>query len=82
MIHIKQFTNDPAAAEGQAPPPAPLIAAAVHDCFGDSASSSSGDAPMNDTLSFVKGSATHGDYTSSPMTCFASFAAGARPLTA
>ena len=51
---------DPAAPEGQAPPPAPVIAAAVHDCFGDSASSSS-DEPMDDDLSFVKGSATHGD---------------------
>ena len=50
---------DPAAAEA-APPPAPLIAAAVHDCFGDSASSDD-DEPMDDDLSFVKGSATHGD---------------------
>ena len=50
---------DPAAAEA-APPPAPLIAAAVHDCFGDSASSDD-DLTMDDDLSFVKGSATHGD---------------------
>ena len=52
--------HDPAAAEGQTPPPGPLIAAALHDCFGDSASSSD-DEPMDDDLSFVKGSATHGD---------------------
>ena len=51
---------DPAAAETE-PPPAPLIAAAVHDCFEDSASSSDDDATMDDDLSFVKGSATHGD---------------------
>ena len=52
-----------AAAEANPPPasPAPLLAAAVHDCFGDSASSSSDEAHMDDTLSFVKGSATHGD---------------------
>ena len=64
-IHFNDLGEpyDPAAAEG-APPPAPLaplIAAAVHDCFGDSASSSSDDAHMDDDLSFVKGSATHGD---------------------
>ena len=52
--------HDPAAAEGQTPPPAPSIAAALYDCFGDSASSSE-DKPMDDDLSFVKGSATHGD---------------------
>jgi hypothetical protein len=34
-----------------------LIAAALHDCFGDSASSDD-DEPMDDDLSFVKGSAT------------------------
>ena len=49
---------DPAAAEA-APPPAPLIAAAVHDRFEDSASSDDGIA-MDDDLSFVNGSATHG----------------------
>ena len=32
----------------------------LHDCFGDSASSDD-DEPMDDDLSFVKGSATHGD---------------------
>jgi hypothetical protein len=52
---------DPAATEGQTPPPAPLLAAVVHDCFEDSASSSGDDATMDDDLSFVKGSATHGD---------------------
>ena len=44
---------DAAAAEVN-PSPAPLLAAAVHDCFGDSASSSSDEAHMDDTLS-------HGD---------------------
>jgi hypothetical protein len=48
---------DPAAAEA-APPPTPLIATAVHDRFEDSPSS---DDVMDDDLSFVKGSATHGD---------------------
>jgi hypothetical protein len=52
---------DPAAPELAQPLPAPLIAAALHDCFGDSASSSDDDRPMDDDLSFVKGSATHGD---------------------
>ena len=42
------------------PLPAPLIAAAEHDRFGDSASSDD-DAIMDDDLSFIKGSATHGD---------------------
>ena len=51
---------DPAAPELAQPLPAPLIAAALHDCFGDSASSDD-DAAMDDDLSFVKGSATHGD---------------------
>ena len=49
--------HDPAAAEA-APPPAPLLAAAVRDRFEDGASS---DDVMDDDLSFVKGSATHGD---------------------
>jgi hypothetical protein len=49
--------HDPAAAEA-APPPAPVLAAAVRDRFEDSASS---DDVMDDDLSFVKGSATHGD---------------------
>ena len=40
------------------PLPAPLIAAAPHDRFGDSASSDD-DPVMDDDLSFVKGSATH-----------------------
>jgi hypothetical protein len=53
----------------------------VHDCFEDSASSSSDEAHMDDTLSFVKGSAT-AMCTSSPMTCSASSAAGARRPTA
>ena len=54
---------DADAAEANPPPAssAPLVAAAVHDCFGDSASSSSDEAHMDDTLSFVKGSATHGN---------------------
>ena len=62
-IHFNDLGDpyDPAATEGHAPPPAPLIAAAVHDCFGDSASSSDDDEPMDDDLSFVKDSATHGD---------------------
>ena len=33
----------------------------MHDCFEDSASSSPSDATMDDDLSLVKGSATHGD---------------------
>ena len=51
---------DPAEPELAHPLPAPLIAAAEHDRFGDSASSSD-DAVMDDKLSFVKGSATQGD---------------------
>jgi hypothetical protein len=50
--------HDPAAAEGQTPQP--VDPSSLHDCFGDSASSS-GDEPMDDNLSFVNGSATHGD---------------------
>jgi hypothetical protein len=63
-VHV--YYNDlgepynPAAAEAE-PPPAPLITAAVHDRFEDSASSSGDDATMDDDLSFVKGSAKHGD---------------------
>ena len=38
----------------------PVDLSSLHDRFGDSASSSD-DAPMDDDLSFVKGSATHGD---------------------
>ena len=51
-------TSAPIAAA--APIAAPPVAAAPHDCFGDSASSSDDDA-MDDTLRFVKGSATQGD---------------------
>ena len=51
---------DPAAPELAQPLPAPLIAAALHDCFSGSASSDD-DELMDDDLSFVKGSATHGD---------------------
>ena len=63
--------HDPAAPEGQAP----LIAAALYDCFGDSASSDD-DEPMDDDLSFVKGSAT-----SSPTGCSGSFVVDARQHT-
>ena len=58
-VHFNDLGDpyDPAASEA-APPPAPLLAAAVHDRFEDSASS---DDVMDDDLSFVKGSATHGD---------------------
>ena len=61
-IHFNDLGEpyDPAAPEGQTPPPAPLIAAAVHDCFGDSTSDDD-DEPMDDDLTFVKGCATHGD---------------------
>ena len=58
-VHI--HFNDLGEPYDHAPPPAPLIAVAAHDCFGDSASSSDDDGPMDDDLSFVKGSATHGD---------------------
>ena len=58
-VHI--HFNDLGEPWSTAPPPAPLIAVAAHDCFGDSASSSDDDGPMDDDLSFVKGSATHGD---------------------
>jgi len=85
-VHFNDLGDpyDPAAAEANPPPasPAPQLAAAVHDCFGDSASSSSDEAHMDDTLSFVKGSATTAMCTSSPMTCCASFAVGAKPPTA
>ena len=43
-----------------APTAALPVGAAPHDRFGDSASSSD-DVPMEDTLQFVKGSATQGD---------------------
>ena len=46
--------HDPTAPEGQAQPPASLISAALHDCFGNSASDDD-DEPMDDDLSFVKG---------------------------
>ena len=61
-IHFNDLGEpyDPAAPELAHPLPAPLIAAAIHDCFGDSASSDD-DAAMDDDLSFIKGSATHGD---------------------
>ena len=61
-VHFNDLGDpyDPAAPELAQPLPDPLIAAALHDRFGDSASSSD-DAPMDDDLSFVKGSATHGD---------------------
>ena len=57
----------------------PLDPSSLHDRFGDSASSDDNTA-MNDALSFVKGSAM-ATSTSSPMTCFGSFVAGARLLT-
>jgi hypothetical protein len=51
---------DPAAAEAAPPPAQPVDHGSLHDRFGDSASSDD-DIAMEDTLSFVKGSATHGD---------------------
>lgn len=52
--------HDPAAAEAAPPPAHTVDHGPPHDRFGDSASSDD-DLAMEDTLSFVKGSATHGD---------------------
>ena len=76
-IHYNDLIEpyDPAAPELAQPLPAPLIAAALHDCFGDSASSDD-DEPMDDDLSFVMATST-----TSPTGCSGSFVVGARQRT-
>ena len=77
-IHFNDLGEpyDPAAEVGiPVPTLQPVDPSSLHNRFGDSASSD-GDATMDEDLSFVKGSATHGDVHN-----FVSFVAAARQHT-
>ena len=85
-IHFNDLGEpyDPAAEVGiPVPTLQPVDPSSLHDRFGDSASSDD-DAAMDNDLSFIKGSATHGDvheFSYHGTRCSSSFVAGARPRT-